>query len=444
MSEENNDLIQIVFTLAKHFECIYFVDLTHGNYTVFTGKDTDSNLDFPSEGKDFFADAAKNAGKYVHPSDLDIVVNAYVRETILANLSENDSYTIPFRAVVNGKVEHMRHVITKSYDGKHIVCCLENIEQEYLEKEEQKNHLRSANILARRDELTGVKNSNAFQEYSEEINKRIRDGAGGHEFGVVMCDINNLKQINDTRGHNYGDEAIRAASRMICEVFQHSPVFRIGGDEFVVVLSGNDFHQKESLMKKLREESDANRKLRSGPVVASGIALIEKGDRSLAEVLERADKLMYENKKELKVKGTVEAFENMERISEAISDERKRLLDAMFGALITVAGGGYIYLNDMRYDFSRWSVSLTDDFGLESEYMYHADRIWLDYIHPDDVEVYRDAVNSVLFDGIEIKPISYRARKPDGSYVLLYTRGFVLSDSNGEPEYFGGIIIPDE
>ena len=63
MSEENNDLIQIVFTLAKHFECIYFVDLTHGNYFVFTGKDTDSNLDFPSEGKDFFADAAKNAIK---------------------------------------------------------------------------------------------------------------------------------------------------------------------------------------------------------------------------------------------------------------------------------------------------------------------------------------------------------------------------------------------
>ena len=104
--------------------------------------------------------------------------------------------------------------------------------------------------------------------------------------------------------------------------------------------------------------------------------------------------------------------------------------------------GGYIYLNDMKYDYSRWALSLVDDFGLESEYMYHADNVWLDFIHPDDVNVYKEAVEAVLRGNAEVRQIFYRARKVDGTYAMLTTRGFVLSDSEGVPEYFGGIIIP--
>ena len=100
-----------------------------------------------------------------------------------------------------------------------------------------------------------------------------------------------------------------------------------------------------------------------------------------------------------------------------------------------------VYLNDMNYDYSRWSLPLIDDFGLESEYMYHADKIWLDYIHPEDLKVYRAAVDAVLNGNAEVQAIYYRARKPDGTYVSLTTRGFVLTDSKGNPEYFGGIII---
>ncbi len=118
------------------------------------------------------------------------------------------------------------------------------------------------------------------------------------------------------------------------------------------------------------------------------------------------------------------------------------MLDGMFGALLTIAGDGYVYLNDMKYDYSRWALSLIDDFGLQSEYMYHADSIWLEYIHPDDIKVYKEAVEAVLRGNAEVRPICYRARKTNGKYILLSTRGFVLSDKEGNPEYFGGIIIP--
>jgi len=166
-----------------------------------------------------------------------------------------------------------------------------------------------------------------------------------------------------------------------------------------------------------------------------------ENDHTLAAVYARADKLMYDNKRELKSISIIDSFSNMEKIGEPIPNERRRLLDGLFGALYTVAGEGYVYLNDMKYDFSRWSLPLVDDFGLESEYMYHADRIWQEYIHPEDMSVYRGAVDAVLTGDAQVRPILYRAKKKDGTYVLLSTRGFILSDKEGNPEYFGGIII---
>ena len=96
----------------------------------------------------------------------------------------------------------------------------------------------------------------------------------------------------------------------------------------------------------------------------------------------------------------------------------------------------------MRYDFSRWSLSLVNDFGMKSEYMYHADSVWQEYIHPEDVEAYRKAVDAVICSDSDVQSLYYRACKADGTYVLLSTRGFVLNDSKGKPDYFGGIIIP--
>ena len=62
-------------------------------------------------------------------------------------------------------------------------------------------------------------------------------------FAAVLFDINNLKLVNDTQGHNAGDTYIRKATHIICQYFSHSQVFRIGGDEFAVVLEGQDFQE---------------------------------------------------------------------------------------------------------------------------------------------------------------------------------------------------------
>ena len=79
-----------------------------------------------------------------------------------------------------------------------------------------------------------------------------------------------------------------------------------------------------------------------------------------------------------------------------IPEARKRVLDSMFEAFSIVAEGTYVYLCDMRYDFSRWSKTAVDSFGLPSEYMYGAGEIWEEHIHPEDRDTYHASIDAIF------------------------------------------------
>ena len=162
----------------------------------------------------------------------------------------------------------------------------------------------SAREIAYRDPLTGVKSKNAFAEKEAELDLLIDNGECDI-FGLVVCDVNGLKHINDTLGHKAGDELIRDAGALICGHFKHSPVYRIGGDEFVILLEGADLDNRVSLLKEINEVIESH--IASGGVVVSlGTAVYYKGeDYDFHSVFERADAAMYERKLQLKSMGAV-------------------------------------------------------------------------------------------------------------------------------------------
>ena len=434
---------QVANTLAKQFDSMYYVDIENDNFIEFFHSEMLSGLLLPEQGTDFFSFLSEQAKRTVHPDDLDYVLSLIDKNSLLKKLTENNSSLIVFRFVLDGKIMHVCHFSILCDDKKHILGCIKNIETEFQEREKQERILQSAQRLARLDELTGIKNKNAFTEHVKEIDNEINNSDIDPVFGVVMCDINDLKRINDTRGHSFGDEAIQKACRMICEVFGESSVYRVGGDEFVVILTGDDFENREKLLELLKNESAANGRLRTGPVIACGMAKYNPGvDRGFQEVYNRADGRMYANKKELKSEKYMGETRKRESNNQMIPDERVRKLDRLYGALHTVAGDGYIFLTDLKYSFSRWSLTAINDFGLPTDYMYDFEDIWRDYVHPEDVKLYEEAVEAVLEGTPVLYSITYRARKADGSYIILKPRGFILNDSNGVPEYFGGIMIP--
>ena len=115
-------------------------------------------------------------------------------------------------------------------------------------KEVEKSH-HQVDDLSKRvfiDALTSVRNKGSFNEYINNLQDQI-DNEEPLEFAIAMFDCDNLKEINDEYGHDKGDVYIRTASQLICRVFKRSPVFRIGGDEFAVILQNDDYHNRKEL-----------------------------------------------------------------------------------------------------------------------------------------------------------------------------------------------------
>lgn len=166
---------------------------------------------------------------------------------------------------------------------------------------ELKIRINYINNLAFTDKLTGIKNSTAYlQEVvylkSDILQKRAR-------FALFVVDANGLKYINDNYGHEVGNELIIKVTQMIAEVFGSEQLYRIGGDEFAVIV----YDATEEDCKAYETQFQQMVELQKGKVWAAasiGYAIYnEKTDSTYESVFNRADENMYENKIRMKAEG---------------------------------------------------------------------------------------------------------------------------------------------
>ena len=198
------------------------------------------------------------------------------------------------------EVESLANTISKMAESIHEYAMQNLVAQESVAQARQMTEEMSR--IAFQDPLTRVKNKLAYEEIKVKLNVKIvqEDAA----FAFVMVDINGLKYVNDTFGHEHGDEYIIGSSRIICDVYDHSKVFRIGGDEFVVFLEGRDYEDRDELFKKAQEiykktYADDSKEPWERYSAAVGMGVYEKGD-TVESVIKRADDQMYANKVEMK------------------------------------------------------------------------------------------------------------------------------------------------
>ncbi len=158
--------------------------------------------------------------------------------------------------------------------------------------------------VMRRDPLTNVNNRRAYEDKEKYLQSEINADTS-FKFAIAMFDVNNLKLVNDSGGHEAGDAYLISACRLICNVFKHSPVYRMGGDEFIAVLTGDDYKNYGKLiieMNGLMSPYQNTLPLPDGYIsIACGISEYEpKTDMSVQDVVKRADELMYKNKAKMK------------------------------------------------------------------------------------------------------------------------------------------------
>ena len=299
MVAENAVFSQIAESLANQYDTIYYVDMFTDNYLEFSSTDVYKSLDVRPSGDDFFKESKYNIGRVIYPEDRDSVFRVLDKTSLMQLLSKSHSVMHTYRLIIGSGIMYARMSIIWANDNKHIIVGVMNIDDEVRREQEVQRQLYIANEKAYRDDLTGVKNKGAFTEYEEKLQEQIDNGSI-LDFAILVCDVNGLKEVNDRHGHIEGDAYIRNASELICNIWLHSPVFRIGGDEFAVIIQGSDYIEREEKFEKMRSVVLDNHK-KGNVVVATGMSSFDRVlDMGVSDVFERADSLMYENKKALK------------------------------------------------------------------------------------------------------------------------------------------------
>jgi diguanylate cyclase (GGDEF)-like protein len=220
--------------------------------------------------------------------------------SILAMMRFTDHFTKPLGDLTEAakQVDEGNYDISLKYDKDDEIGLLTRTFKQLAANTKEK--ITKARRMAAVDSLTGIKNKHAYAHWEEDINGRIKAGVQ-EPFAIVVCDINDLKTANDMYGHKEGDICIKNACARICGVFGHSPVFRVGGDEFIVILTGEDYIQRQKLLEKINALPKDLSKVRPGETISAGLAVYDNEKHpSVLSVAEEADKAMYEKKQALK------------------------------------------------------------------------------------------------------------------------------------------------
>ena len=290
---------RIAQALAADYFSIYYVDSETDRFIEYSAHEDYGELDIEKGGGDFFTVSRRNIERVVYPGDREKVLMAFTKENLMSELEQTGTFTLTYRLMFGGVPTFVNLKASRMADAsdKHIVIGVSNVDAQMKRELE----LNAAREKANRDALTGVKSKHAYIETEAALDAQLAAGEAP-PFAVAVCDVNGLKRVNDTQGHKFGDQLIRDASAIICNIFKHSPVFRTGGDEFVALLRGQDFERREALMSEMAARNRANLES-GGPIIASGLAVFDPAlDDRLSAVFERADLQMYEDKKELKAR----------------------------------------------------------------------------------------------------------------------------------------------
>jgi diguanylate cyclase (GGDEF)-like protein len=157
--------------------------------------------------------------------------------------------------------------------------------------------------LAYKDSLTGMNNKTAYDIREKQLNEQIL--SGNAEFAIAMVDLNFLKKVNDQYGHRIGNQYILNLCDKLMGVFPRNNIYRVGGDEFVVILTGSLYARMDELIEEVRQATmislDDNTEPWTNASAAVGLAVYTKNtDNNMKAVFDRADADMYTRKLAMK------------------------------------------------------------------------------------------------------------------------------------------------
>lgn len=301
--------------------------------------------------------------------------------------------------------------------------------------EEYKSLLARANY----DDLTKVLNRRAGRECLDNLLEKAR--AGRKMLVVSLCDVNDLKQINDRYGHREGDNMLRyVASAMSRELKEHDILFRLSGDEFAMAFYDENQKNAEKRMQSILAYLDEKKKYRKEVYEASfSYGLVEiypEEFYTVEDLLEKADSRMYIQKRNYHILRAKQRLEqqNSSGVRKFVYD-KEHLYDALMDST-----DDYIFVGNMKTGVFRYPPAMVEEFGLPGEVVENAAAFWGGKIHPHDERSFLESNQEIADGRTESHDIEYRARNARGEWIWLRCRGRMIRDEKGRPNLFAGMI----
>ena len=295
------------------------------------------------------------------------------------------------------------------------------------------------------DQLTGAYNRRAYNEFLDKFRNNV-------SVGVVYSDVSGLKKINDMDGHQQGDYWISFWYKMLKEIFVKDKIYRIGGDEFIVICMDITEKDFQAAIKKLHELVSM-----SEEHLAVGSAWMVEGATNLLELLLKAEKSMYMDKalhysqidpvtgKPRDRRRSKGVSFIPQQLDGAGSEELAQFLqNNYFDPIVFFKGLSmsdyYPYIGDLRSNLFYISDEMRDAFGFSSNIVPDLITLWEKRIaDPKDVETFRKDMEQIMQGEKDVHDLYYRLKDKNGEDIWAHCHGILKwNEDRTEPLFFSG------
>ena len=296
--------MDIISSVASIYSSVYELDLERRTFRELGNGDESERV--PANGQ---TDMQQVVNQILRTTvDESCINNELIREVDLSTINERMRYmNVWTKEVLNPKKQWRRsRIIVSGRDSEERITRILWVSEDIDREKREREHL---NDVAYVDALTGLSNKAAYDKNTRPIDEAVAAGKAP-EFAILMIDLNFLKKVNDTYGHEYGNVYLNNCAGMVSRIYGRNHAYRFGGDEYVVVLTGEDTQKAETLTLLFKQEMA---QLRTNPNIkpwekvsaAIGIARFDPArHHSVEEVFKIADKNMYEDKLAMKAQRT--------------------------------------------------------------------------------------------------------------------------------------------